>query len=236
MSFLNCLSSNVLAATLLALLAVVVSCLTVRPQVRHALWVLVLVKLVTPPFIHIPSLAHTSVPMSESIVTSAIVDHHAISERDFEDAVESADLAIVPPLKEATNIVTQSQHVSPSRTSAIPWAKLCIAIWIVGAIAWYLLAITRLFSFKRLLRHYRPASAKIIAETNSISAKFGLKTPPKVLIVDATIPPLIWKLCAARHHRASRPSGRKARRRATHRNARTRSCTLTSIRSLDAVV
>ena len=46
--------SNAVAALLLALLVVTVACIWRRPAVLHALWLLVLVKLVTPPFVWLP--------------------------------------------------------------------------------------------------------------------------------------------------------------------------------------
>ena len=46
--------SNAVAALLLALLVVTVACVWRRPAVLHALWILVLVKLVTPPLVWLP--------------------------------------------------------------------------------------------------------------------------------------------------------------------------------------
>ena len=47
MSIIDYLVSNVAIATVLALFAALVGRVTVRPQITHTLWVLVLVKLVT---------------------------------------------------------------------------------------------------------------------------------------------------------------------------------------------
>src|SRR5258708_25654023 len=46
--------SNALLATALAVLAAACSRVCRRPALRHALWVLVLLKLVTPPFVPVP--------------------------------------------------------------------------------------------------------------------------------------------------------------------------------------
>ena len=46
--------SNAVFATVLAVFVAAIGKVTRRPQVRHALWVLVLVKLVTPPLVCIP--------------------------------------------------------------------------------------------------------------------------------------------------------------------------------------
>ena len=50
-SFLAIVASNAVVATLLALITVIVTRLWRSPQLAHGLWLLVLVKLVTPPLI-----------------------------------------------------------------------------------------------------------------------------------------------------------------------------------------
>src|SRR5262245_58979236 len=67
--------SNAIAACALAAVAGIVGCFCRRPAVRHALWLLVLLKLVTPPLIDIPvgqppaspSLADASAPEEASV-------------------------------------------------------------------------------------------------------------------------------------------------------------------------
>ena len=46
--------SNAAVAVVLAVLAVAAGCLCRRPAVAHGLWLLVLLKLVTPPLVHVP--------------------------------------------------------------------------------------------------------------------------------------------------------------------------------------
>src|SRR5262245_49854386 len=54
MPLLNCVLSNVLLALLLAVVASFVQRRLRRPALAHILWVLVLVKLVTPPLVSVP--------------------------------------------------------------------------------------------------------------------------------------------------------------------------------------
>ncbi len=54
MSFIDCVVSNAAIAVVLALVAAIVERVTMKPQITHTLWLLVLVKLVTPPVVHIP--------------------------------------------------------------------------------------------------------------------------------------------------------------------------------------
>ena len=51
---LEILFSNAVLATLLAVLAAAISAVVRRPQLVHGLWLLVLLKLITPPIVSIP--------------------------------------------------------------------------------------------------------------------------------------------------------------------------------------
>jgi len=54
MSWLSCIVSNLLLASLLALAACFVQRWLRRPALAHVLWILVLVKLITPPLLNLP--------------------------------------------------------------------------------------------------------------------------------------------------------------------------------------
>ena len=67
--------SNALIAFPLALLAYFLGRYCRRPAVTHTLWVLVLVKLITPPLVSIP----LPVVIDDDVSTSAIVEHDPFS-------------------------------------------------------------------------------------------------------------------------------------------------------------
>ena len=52
--FLSCIASNVLFAACLAVFATLLTRAWRNPHLAHALWLLVLIKLVTPPVVRIP--------------------------------------------------------------------------------------------------------------------------------------------------------------------------------------
>ena len=83
MSIIDCLVSNAVVAAILALVAAFVGHATTKPQIRHALWVLVLAKLVTPPVVQIP----VSYASSESVVLeTALTPDSDVSEQRTVDA------------------------------------------------------------------------------------------------------------------------------------------------------
>src|SRR4051812_25219126 len=97
---------NALLATALALLAAAGGRVWRRPAVRHALWLLVLLKLVTPPVVSIP-LPSFAWPEKAAVSPSPIVAERAIVSHPTEDGAgpligEEAGVApppaeVVPP-------------------------------------------------------------------------------------------------------------------------------------------
>lgn len=62
--------SNVIVASLLSIIATVVGWRLRSPALAHGLWVLVLVKLITPPIVHVPILMPDWLPIAQFIANS----------------------------------------------------------------------------------------------------------------------------------------------------------------------
>ncbi|MHB0954738.1 MAG: M56 family metallopeptidase [Pirellulaceae bacterium] len=191
MSIMECVVSNVAIASMLALVAALVGRITTKPQVTHTLWVLVLVKLVTPPVVHIP----VSYPVFESVtlevpVGSAVVTKHEPTEELAAHSARVPDVLNSSPKQQAG--VRDSTPASAPQKS---WAKALVSVWVAGSLMWFLLATTRLIRFKTLLHYARPASRQLLVEVSTIAVSYGLRSLPRVLVVDAKIPPLIWGFC-----------------------------------------
>ena len=80
--FLECALANAIVATLLALLAAGVARFANRPALAHTLWLLVLLKLITPPLFRVP----VPWPAAADAVLSAVVPAplEAVPEKDLE--------------------------------------------------------------------------------------------------------------------------------------------------------
>jgi beta-lactamase regulating signal transducer with metallopeptidase domain len=76
--------------------------------------------------------------------------------------------------------------------TVIPWSTVMVGVWAAGSLLWFLLAIVRLTHFGILLRYAEPASENLRAETRRIAATYNLRNLPRVLLVAAKVPPLIW--------------------------------------------
>lgn len=133
MSIIECVVSNVAIATALALLAALVGRVTTKPQITHTLWVLVLVKLVTPPVVHIP----VSYPVSTTVALESSGDSakNATSEllsatndepieRDEELGAHFAQSPEVPSFPSVPNQGADTNNSMPTFAPQVSWLPM----------------------------------------------------------------------------------------------------------------
>lgn len=185
MPSLLCLAlSNAIVATSLAVLAVVVARFCRRPAVRHALWLLVLLKFITPSLLPIsvtwPGNEDNAPPPVE--LPPLAVDLPFVPESS--DPIASGD--------EAT--IASPQHQQGHPLLALRAGQVLIVIWLGGALAWWSVAAVRLRKFWRLLRQAEPAVADVQEQGRRMAALLGLRRCPPIVFVAAPLSPMLWAL------------------------------------------
>jgi bla regulator protein BlaR1 len=181
-------ASNAVAAVALgAAVAALAPALARRPAVMHALWLLVLLKLVTPPLFEIP----VGVPGLEeaAVVVEPTVPPEEVDLQDMEWAWVD--------LPEATTIVPtpDASAVDEARPWPIELATACRVlggVWLAGALATAVLAGSRILRFQRSLRDASPAGLAVEGEVAALAADMGLRRPPRVDFIDARVTPMLW--------------------------------------------
>lgn len=207
--------TNALMAAGLALVAVLAGKVYRRPALMHALWLLVLIKLLLPPYYRWPvALLAPEAPVATAfeypgpawsmavgdettpILVNAILDHPP----------RSSDVAavVLPPL----SLVVEPAKVGPTppgdaaRDSLFAGAwpawnlqTLLFAfgfVWLTGSVAWFALAALRLGRFQRLLRCAKPAPESLQEQAQRMANRLELGRCPRVWLVPGRIAPLVW--------------------------------------------
>jgi bla regulator protein BlaR1 len=166
--------SNTLSAAALALIALTVSRLAHRPALTHALWVIVLLKLLTPPLWNIP--VHIAGPPAPS----AIVDQSATPP----EVPEVAPQTTAPP------VVMQPRQ---SAARFLAWSlNAAIYVWGLGSALYVAIAIARLRRFSKLLRFARLAPNDVQAQARSLAEHLGVRRCPGVWILPGPVCPMLW--------------------------------------------
>ncbi len=189
-SFVETGLGNALVALVLAVVALVVGLVCRRPAVVHALWLLVLLKLVTPPLVSIPLPWPTeeAAPREETPVAIVIDD-------------SPVEFVEEPPLEWAAEFpATEAfEPVEESPTPEIPgpgasWETVFGLAWLTGSLAWCAIAAQRLFRFGRLLRHSLPPPDHLTQRVAALAEQLGLRRPPRILLVPGHLSPMVWAM------------------------------------------
>jgi beta-lactamase regulating signal transducer with metallopeptidase domain len=192
---------NAVAATVLAVAAATVSRLCRRPALIHCLWLLVLLKLLTPPFltVPIPSLAGTDSRPAEAKKASRAEGPVWF----IPAALPPAGHALTLPHGEGTSVSMVSsagELPGPAAASDTELADLemgLLMLWLLGSLLWWTLAGVRVVRFYRMLRYARPAPETIQARAHCLAERLGLARCPGVCLIDAAVSPLLWALVGA---------------------------------------
>ena len=160
---------NSVAAALLALLATVLSRWVRRPAILHVLWLLVLLKLVTPPIFRVealPGLGAVRVGPLQVVETVALRPPGAV---------------ISSPLA-----VERAHPLRASLAGIAGWA------WIGGSVFLLGLIVVRCARFRRLVRGSRPAPPPLRRRVEWLAERLGLRRCPALRVIEGRLPPMLW--------------------------------------------
>jgi Zn-dependent protease with chaperone function len=197
---LRLLLTNAGAAGLIALLAWAAARTVRRQAVVHGLWLLALVKLVTPPIAPLPLVpAWPGFLLATAPPAPTVVAMPPAAEPWASDGRRAIALVTREPVRVARRhapvAVTPAPVARPARSLSRPWPGWRAAAWlslVAGALAISLLTAWRLARFGRLLVCARPAPAAIAERAAGLAGRLGLRRAPPVLLVPARIPPMLW--------------------------------------------
>ena len=149
-----------------------------RPQVCHALWLLVLVKLISPTFV--------AVPVSLGLAQSEHVPNERLAVTAF--AKGNPTLGNAAPISAAGG----KETLSAQTVDVILSLQFAIAVSAIGSLALLLTSVSRVRQIGRLVRHAQPASPWIEERVAVASRQLRLKRVPSVGVVHGTISPFLW--------------------------------------------
>lgn len=171
---------NTLIALVLALLVFAFTRLRRNPPVAHLLWVLVLLKLVTPPVLRVDGLPLT------------LVESAGAGAAPFDPALTDGPGPIASTTGrpgQASSSATFDMH--SLGTMARP---ALLGIWLAGSFLWVALTALRIVRFEKLLRGTLPASERLLHTTRELSQKLGVSRVPDVRCAESVEIPLLWCL------------------------------------------
>ncbi len=191
--------SNAVVATGLAVAAALAGRLGRRPALAHGLWLLVLVKLLTPPLLEIPVAWPQSAPRPEVAAAAeeppappvAAPDEGPPAGREWEDLIVAVPPApAAPPPARATTPPARRAEAGAGGA----WQLALALVWLAGTAAWVGLACCRAVRFRRLLHFAAPAPGWLQEEVDALARRLGLRRSPGAWLVPGRLPPMLWSL------------------------------------------
>jgi beta-lactamase regulating signal transducer with metallopeptidase domain len=191
--------ANAVLATVLAIIVAVVTCFWRRPALTHSLWLLVLLKLLTPAIVTVPLFAWLSRGEATAETSSpATADSVAAARDGAETLATPAELPSAQEL-EALLASLQEQRVAIRETAAEPissasWREPLAVAWLAGSLLWLAWTGVAVWRFNRLLRRAQPGPAWLRDLVRELSKELGMRRPPRVCLLPGTLSPMVWAM------------------------------------------
>src|SRR5262245_1193850 len=205
---------NALLALPLVIAALAVGRLSRRPAFAHVLWVLVLVKLITPPLVDVPLgsrfdfdawLAEDSANSPREAAATGISTNErtaATADVAVGSPISAEDMPAVSPAASRWSPLA-SRQVRQIARSASSWMQspswglivtLAGGIWLLGSAATAGMLFVRARRFHRYLRLACRDDERLTVRVRQLSYRTGLISYPKVVVVDGVVSPMLWGL------------------------------------------
>ena len=200
---LDVLFSVLLASAALAIVAEVVTRASRFPRLAYALWLLVVLKLFVPPMfvLQLPILPRLiETPIATAPVASSRSDssRSMVIEYPLDSAAgrtaraagqnESAELPLVTSTAAVDTI--EPRPIARVRVSRV---MVALSIWGGGVVILLTVSLFRIWRFDRLLRQAKDAEGWLQELTLRLTEELQLTARPRVFLVDASIPPIVWR-------------------------------------------
>ena len=194
-SFWEIIVSNAVFATILAVGTMLLSRIWKNAAALHVLWVVVLLKLFTPP------LVTTGLPFAIKFASPAATSHSAETTPNgtANNEVKHAPSIAMTNHREAIAVDGQPRTIGIRLTEIAghpPWSLTSVlaAIWIGGAGGMAVRYAVQIHRFASVIRDFEPAPSAIRTMATRFSSRLGLRRAPDVLMSTRVLPPLVWSI------------------------------------------
>jgi beta-lactamase regulating signal transducer with metallopeptidase domain len=190
-----CLAQHVATATILAgVIAFICRWARLGPALRHGLWLLVLVKLLVPPFVYWP----WALPVAGQFFQE---EPTVLTGEQSADESGSADQLLKLFLKVQARQSNEPHadgdlDLSPAAaTRRLPaWlTPVLVSVWLAGSVAMAMLQCVRMVRFRRLLKEGRTPPRKLVRQVGALATLLSVR-PPGTMILSGIGSPFVWGL------------------------------------------
>lgn len=170
--FATVLSNTLVACILAAAAWLAARCR--RPALAHVLWILVLLKLCTPPLFRVQLGWLVPVPVAMPAVE------------------RSAAPEVVPAVNDAVAVLVAPAQAAAPVLPPIDLGTLLLLLWLAGSVLILVLIATRTRRLCALLGHARKAPQNLGSELTILCRRLGIRRAPELAMVNGRVTPMLW--------------------------------------------
>ena len=176
--------SNACLSLALAIVAMVVGTKARRPHLAHLLWLLVFVKLVTPPIVTIPI-----VTIPQQPETAVAINDHSRPRPPLASG-QAFDIDEPSVLAETAQASSLLSNIGTITNHAKPWLAF---VWLLGSVVVFGWSMARVYRFSRLLAAESDvATHELQTAAVRIARRLELNTITTICTTSARISPMVW--------------------------------------------
>jgi beta-lactamase regulating signal transducer with metallopeptidase domain len=191
--------SNAAVAAALAVAALAVTVALRRPALSHAAWLLVLLKLLTPPLFTVPvEWPGTAV---STVAPEPVVEQWGAPHGDLSQQIEAGllgDEPVVDDVMGAQPFAAEEALAPVAVEGPSVWARVrahralaLVSVWAFGSSMVLVLIASRLYRFRRILRHATPAGDDVQGQVRMLCEDLDIRPAPSVYFVPGGVCPML---------------------------------------------
>jgi beta-lactamase regulating signal transducer with metallopeptidase domain len=189
---------NTVTASILALVVLLVCRVwTFRPSIRHALWLVVLLKLIAPPLVAWPWNPLEAMGIAKTAEPPRMVEFKEIRVVNLVEFPSKAD-QIATLLAESKSVPKEAIGAldgadSDQPTRFVYLQPILFSVWVVGAACMLGVQLIRAGRFRRMMRGWRPAPRRLRRQVHRLARLMKVRAP-RLLLLAGLHSPFIWSL------------------------------------------
>jgi len=200
---LETLLSNAVTVTVLAVVVYALAKCIRHQGVVHGLWIVVLVKLITPAIVTLPFAitvdnSWLALNADEVLAAWSTGNHEDIDSGLAIDGGKHSSGIALSSRRPEPNVggVTTSENLAESRsTPTLSWSRavvsVLILVWLLGTCFYVVRLLIRYVRFCRFLGQNEQVDEELISEGYDLAYKMGLKRPPRVRVLSGAFSPML---------------------------------------------
>ena len=182
--------SNALLVVILAAVIAVVGRFWKNPAGLHLLWLLVLLKFITPPLLTVPIHLPSRPIAVETKPTATPSPSDEIAFPAIEKVADS-EARLAPPSFDPEPIAGANKTDAAPLPTSIPWLGILAGLWGIGIVTVAAWQAFRILRFHRLLHSAQPATGDVLSMAAEIGKQLGLRRTPQIRMLPVRVSPMV---------------------------------------------